>query len=69
MLPGIASGRDKVPVTLQVNCGYACVAIFEISRVPKGASRASLDQAKRCSKFRELFFQPCIVYNAKRVLQ
>ncbi len=44
-----------MPVALQVNCGFAPVAILELSRVPKGASRASLDKAKRCSQFQEMF--------------
>ena len=34
----------KVPVALQVNCGFARVAMLELSRVPTGQSRANLDK-------------------------
>ena len=45
----------KVPVALQVNCGFAWVAMLELSRVPTGQSRANLDKEERSEKFRSLF--------------
>ena len=48
-------GNTAEHIALQVNCGFARVAILELSRVPKGHSRTSLDKAECSRKFRELF--------------
>lgn len=48
-------GVVKVPIALQVNCGFARVAIVEFSRVPRGHSRSSLDKDERSRRFRDLF--------------
>ena len=45
-------------VALQINCGYARVAIHELSSVKRGTSRQELDKVKRCEGFRELFSMP-----------
>ena len=45
----------KVPVALQMNCGFARVAMLELSRIPTGQSRANLDKEEHSEKFRSLF--------------
>ena len=45
-------------VALQINCGYARMAIHELSSVQRGSSRQRLDKIKRCEAFHELFPLP-----------
>jgi len=51
----MASKDVKISIALQINCGFAHVAILEFSCVPKGVSRANLDKSQRCNKFRDHF--------------
>ena len=48
----------RMAVALQINCGYARVAIYELSSVQRGSTRQKLDKFKRCEGFRELFSMP-----------
>lgn len=45
----------KLSIGLQVNCCYARVALFELSKGSKGKSRTILDIEDIARKFRELF--------------
>ena len=45
------AARVKVLVAMQVNCGFARVAMLELSHVPTGQSRANLDKEEPSEKF------------------
>jgi len=47
----------KVLVAMQVNCGFAQVAMLELSHVPTGQPRANLDKDEPSEKFRVCFLK------------
>ncbi len=50
-----SSTSAMMPIPLLFNCGYARVAVYEISAVKKGKSRISINRKVRAEKFQNLF--------------
>ncbi len=42
-------------IVLQINCGFARTAIFNLSLVQRGKRRSTLDRKKRLDEFQRLF--------------
>ena len=49
---------NPIPISLKINCGYACTAIRELTTASKAKHRGVVHKANRASDFRELFDRP-----------
>ena len=47
--------QSRDPIPWQFNCGYARVAVDELSAVKRGTSRNSINRKLRAEKFQKLF--------------
>ena len=46
---------NQIPLALSFNCGYARIAVYEISGVQRGKSKCCINRKVRVKKFRSLF--------------
>ena len=46
---------NQTTISLLFNCGYAGVAVYELSGVKRGKSRSSVNKKERAEKFLKLF--------------
>lgn len=51
----MASKREQTPISLQVNCGFARVAILELSHIQKFKKISEIDHTTRTAKFLDMF--------------